>query len=33
LKRRKEVEFLVLGDITIEAVIGFFVSNENAKTE
>ncbi len=31
LKRRKEAEFLVLGDITIDAVLGFWVSNENAK--
>ena len=31
LKRRKEAEFLVLGDIAIEAVLGFLVSNENAK--
>ena len=31
LKRRKEAEFLVLGDIAIDAVLGFLVSNENAK--
>ena len=30
-KRRKEAEFLVLGDITIDAVLGFLVFNENAK--
>jgi len=30
-KRRKEAEFLVLGDIAIEAVLGFIVSNEKAK--
>lgn len=31
LKRRKEAEFLVLGDITIDGVLGFFVYNQNAK--
>lgn len=31
LKRRKEAEFLVLGDITIETVLGFLVYNENAQ--
>ncbi len=32
LKRRKEAEFLVLGDIPVEAILGFVVYNENAKT-
>lgn len=31
LKRRKEAEFLVLGDIIKEAVLGYVVYNENAK--
>lgn len=31
MKRRKEAEFLVFGDIAIDAVLGFIVSNENAK--
>ena len=31
MKRRKEAEFLVLGDIAIETVLGFLVYNENAK--
>jgi hypothetical protein len=31
MKRRKEAEFLVLGDILIDSVLGFIVSNENAK--
>lgn len=31
LKRRKEAEFLVSGDIVKEAVLGFVVYNENAK--
>jgi len=30
-KRRKEAEFLVLGDIAIDAVLGFLVFNENAR--
>ena len=30
-KRRKESEFLVLGDITHDAVLGYITSNENAK--
>lgn len=30
-KRRKEAEFLVLSDISIDAILGFIVSNENAK--
>ncbi|TAE37954.1 MAG: DUF4433 domain-containing protein [Runella slithyformis] len=32
LKRRKEAEFLILGDISNDAVLGFLVSNENAKS-
>lgn len=31
LKRKKEAEFLVLGDIAAHAILGFAVSNENAK--
>lgn len=31
LKRRKEAEFLVLGDIALNAVIGYLVYNENAR--
>lgn len=31
LKRRKEAEFLVLGDISIDAILGYIVYNENAK--
>jgi len=31
LKRRKEAEFLVLGDISIDAILGFLVFNESAK--
>lgn len=31
LKRRKEAEFLVLGDISIDALLGYIVYNENAK--
>lgn len=31
MKRRKEAEFLVLGDIASEAVLGFITYNENAK--
>lgn len=31
LKRRKEAEFLVLGDIAPEAILGFIVYNEAAK--
>ncbi len=30
-KRRKEAEFLVLGDIARDAILGFLVYNENAK--
>lgn len=30
-KRRKEAEFLVLGDIAKEAILGFITYNENAK--
>lgn len=30
LKRRKEAEFLVLGDIPIEGLLGFLVYNQNA---
>lgn len=33
LKRRKEAEFLVLGDIAVESVLGFVVANENAKNK
>jgi hypothetical protein len=32
-KRRKESEFLVLGDIAIDAILGYIVSNENAKNK
>jgi hypothetical protein len=32
LKRRKEAEFLVLGDIPIEGILGFVVYNQNAQT-
>jgi hypothetical protein len=32
LKRRKEAEFLVLGDIPSEAVLGFVVANNKAET-
>ena len=32
LKRRKEAEFLVLGDISTEAVLGFLVYNQDAQT-
>lgn len=31
LKRRKEAEFLVLGDIALNAVLGYLVYNQNAK--
>lgn len=31
LKRRKEAEFLVLGDIPINAILGYVVYNENTK--
>jgi len=31
LKRRKEAEFLVLGDIAREAILGFITYNETAK--
>ncbi len=31
LKRRKEAEFLVLGDIATEAILGFVVYNQNAQ--
>ena len=30
-KRRKEAEFLVLGDIAQEAILGFITYNQNAK--
>lgn len=30
-KRRKEAEFLVLGDIATDAILGYLVYNENAK--
>lgn len=33
LKRRKEAEFLVDGDISTEAVLGFAVYNETAKNK
>lgn len=32
LKRRKEAEFLVLGDIAFEGLLGFLVYNQNALT-
>lgn len=32
LKRRKEAEFLVLGDLPFEAILGFVVYNEAAKS-
>lgn len=31
LKRRKEAEFLVLGDIPIETILGYIVYNQNSK--
>jgi len=31
LKRRKESEFLVLGDITCDGILGYITANENAK--
>lgn len=31
LKRRKEAEFLVLGDIPVHAILGFVVYNQNSK--
>ncbi len=31
LKRRKEAEFLILGDVSMDAILGYIVSNENAK--
>ncbi len=31
LKRRKEAEFLVLGDISINAILGYLVYNQNSK--
>lgn len=31
LKRRKEAEFLVLGDIVVDGILGFIVFNEDAK--
>lgn len=31
MKRRKEAEFLVLGDISTDAILGYLVYNENAK--
>lgn len=33
LKRRKEAEFLVLGDLPINALLGYIVYNENAKNQ
>jgi hypothetical protein len=30
-KRRKEAEFLVLGDIAVDAILGYVVFNESAK--
>ncbi len=33
LKRRKESEFLVLGDIAINAILGYIVFNEDAKNK
>jgi hypothetical protein len=33
LKRRKEAEFLVLGDIVPEAILGFGVYNQNAQNQ
>ena len=33
LKRRKEAEFLVLGDIAPEAILGYLTYNENAKNK
>lgn len=32
-KRKKESEFLVLGDIAVNAIIGYIVFNENAKNK
>ena len=32
-KRRKESEFLVLGDIASDAILAYIVSNENAKNK
>lgn len=32
MKRRKEAEFLVLGDIALNAVLGYLVYNENTKS-
>lgn len=31
LKRRKEAEFLVLGDISIDGILGYLVYNQNSK--
>lgn len=31
MKRRKEAEFLVLGDIALNAILGYLVYNENAR--
>jgi hypothetical protein len=33
LKRRKEAEFLVLGDISINGILGYIVYNENSKNK
>lgn len=33
LKRRKEAEFLVLGDISNQAILGYITYNENAKNK
>ncbi len=33
LKRRKEAEFLVLGDISINTIVGYVVYNENARNK
>ncbi|MBK9463168.1 MAG: DUF4433 domain-containing protein [Sphingobacteriales bacterium] len=32
-KRRKEAEFLVLGDISLHAILGYITYNENAKNK
>ena len=31
-KRRKEAEFLILGDVAIDAILGYFTYNEKAKS-
>jgi len=33
LKRRKEAEFLLLGDLGIDSVVGFVVYDEKAKNK